>query len=280
MIIKPRTSLFALLALLVLAGCGSSPESPATPAADTRSKPGSESLETGWWKPHPGVSWQWQLSGRIDTSVRASVYDVDMFDTPASTVATLHRMGRKVICYIDAGAAEQGRPDYRKFPKSVLGKRLDGWPQERWLDIRRLSVLRPIWTARLDECKKKGFDGVEPDNMDAYQAKSGFPLTAAEQLTFDRMLASTAHARGLAVGLKNDVEQVPQLVRDVDFSVDEQCAEYQECPALTPFIRQGKAVFHAEYTLPPKKFCAESKRLHLSSIRKTLDLTAWRQTCP
>jgi hypothetical protein len=233
-----------------------------------------------WWRPKVGVSWQWQLSGKIDTSVKASVYDVDMFETPKATVAALHRQGRKVICYVSAGSVEEGRPDYESFPKSVIGKKLDGWPKERWLDVRKIAVLQKIWAKRLDQCKAKGFDGVEPDNVDAYQNDSGFPLTAKQQLAYNRMLASVAHQKGLAVGLKNDLDQISSLVKDFDFAVNEQCAEYKECATLKPFISAGKPVFHAEYNLPLSRFCAESKRLRLSSIKKTLDLTAKRQTCP
>jgi hypothetical protein len=33
------------------------------------------------------------------------------------------------------------------------GRTLDGWPAERWLDIRRIDVLRPIMAARMDVCR-------------------------------------------------------------------------------------------------------------------------------
>src|SRR4051812_46156768 len=49
------------------------------------------------WVPAPGTSWQWQLSGPLDPSVEAAMYDLDLFDTPASTVAALHAQGRRVV---------------------------------------------------------------------------------------------------------------------------------------------------------------------------------------
>ena len=61
----------------------------------------------------------------------------------------------------------------------MLGKELDGWPGERWLDVRRWDVLEPILAARFDVCRQKGFDAVEPDNVDGYANESGFPLTAS-----------------------------------------------------------------------------------------------------
>lgn len=40
---------------------------------------------------------------------------------------------------------------------------------------------------------------------------------------FNRMIARLAHERSLAVGLKNDVDQVEELVEDLDFAVNESC---------------------------------------------------------
>ncbi|MCX5207191.1 endo alpha-1,4 polygalactosaminidase [Streptomyces sp. NBC_00237] len=232
----------------------------------------------GIWQPRPGTAWQWQLDGRVDPRTDVPVYDIDGFVNSAADVARLHADGRKVICYVNAGAWEDFRPDKGDFPRSVLGGP-NGWEGERWLDIRRIDVLRPLMERRFDMCKKKGFDAVEPDLMDAYLNDTGFPLTAAHQLTYNKLLASLAHERGLAVGLKNDLEQIPQLVRHFDFAVNEECAEFDECARLRPFITAGKAVFHVEYALPNGEFCADSRRLGLSSMRKNLGLDPWRRPC-
>ena len=231
------------------------------------------------WHPARGLTWQWQLSGAIDTTVAAQVFDIDAQTNAASVVAALHARGARVICYIDAGGWEDYRPDALAFPASLLGGVVDGWPHERWLDIRQLAVLGRIMAARMDVCRSKGFDGVEADLVDGYTAATGFPLTAADQLAYDRMLASLAHARGLAIGLKNDLDQVVALEPSFDFAVNEQCFEYSECSLLAPFLDAGKAVFHAEYNRTTAQFCPTSKALGLSSILKTVDLTAWRQTC-
>jgi hypothetical protein len=230
------------------------------------------------WHPKQGVSWQWQLSGPVDTSVAAHVYDID-YQVSASVVAALHRKNRRVICYISAGSWESFRPDRARFPASVKGAALDGWPGERWLDVRRISVLRPIMAARMDICRRKGFDGVEADNVDGYTNDTGFPLTAAQQRRYNLALASLAHARGLAIGLKNDIDQVATLQPHFDFAVNEQCAEYSECGAYRPFLRAGKPVFNAEYALATRDFCPAARRLGLSSLRKRLALGAWRQAC-
>jgi len=87
------------------------------------------------------------------------MYDIDMFDNDASVVASLHHKGRKVVCYIDVGTWENWRPDAKKFPKFVLGKH-NGWPGEKWLDIRSIDILGPIMQARMDLCQAKGFDAM------------------------------------------------------------------------------------------------------------------------
>ncbi|MFD3536432.1 endo alpha-1,4 polygalactosaminidase [Streptomyces sp. NPDC058664] len=230
------------------------------------------------WQPRPGLTWQWQLDGTVDPSVDVPVYDIDGFENSAATVARLHRDGRKVICYVNVGAWEDYRPDRHAFPRSLLG-RPNGWHGERWLDIRRVDLLRPLMERRFDMCRDKGFDAVEPDLMEGYAADTGFSLSAADQLRYNRMIAEIAHERGLAVGLKNDLGQIPQLVRHFDFAVNEECAQFDECALLEPFVAAGKAVFHVEYEEPTASFCPQARALRLSSMRKELELGVWRSPC-
>nr|WP_249375048.1 endo alpha-1,4 polygalactosaminidase [Streptomyces sp. I05A-00742] len=261
-------------------GAGSKP-SPTAPrkSAPSPAAPPPGKAAGGWWKPSPRTLWQWQLDGKVDTSVDVPVYDIDGFENDAETVGKLHADGRKVICYINVGAHEDWRPDKDKFPESVLGEKVEGWEGERWLDIRRTDILEPLMAERFDMCRKKGFDAVEPDLTEGYRNKTGFDLTADHQLAFNRMIARLAHQRGMSVGLKNDLDQIPELVGDFDFSVNEQCAEYGECDKLTPFVKNGKAVLHVEYKLTPDKFCSRSKELGLSSMQKKLGLNSWRLPC-
>lgn len=236
-------------------------------------------IDSEIWRPGPGVTWQWQLSGEIDTTVDAQMFDVDLFETPPAVIRDLHDRGRTVICYLSAGSWEDSRPDADSFPEAVLGKS-NGWAGERWLDIRRLDVLGPIMEARLDRCRSKGFDGVEADNVDAYANDTGFSITAEDQLTFNRFLADAAHARGLSIGLKNDGEQAAILEPSFDWAINEQCAQYHECDLFTPFIDAGKAVFHVEYDLGTDRFCPITTELGFSSMKKHRTLDAWRRPCP
>lgn len=206
------------------------------------------------------------------------MYDIDLFDNSASVVAALHAQGRKVICYLSAGTYENWRPDAASFPASVLGGGVSGWPGEKWLDVRQISTLAPIMRARLDLCRQKGFDGVEPDNVDGYANSTGLPLTAQDQLAYNRWFVQEAHARGLSIGLKNDLDQIPDLLGIYDWALNEQCFQYGECAKLVPFINAGKAVFEVEYS-SGTAFCAQANAMNFNSLRKNLGLDATREAC-
>jgi len=232
------------------------------------------------WRPAPGTTWQWQLSGAIDTSRDVAMYDVDLFDTPGTVIDRLHRDGRVVVCYFSAGSWEDWRPDRGAFPAVLKGAALEGWPGERWLDVRRLDLLGPVMEARLDRAVARGCDGVEPDNVDGYANDTGFPLTAVDQVRYNTWLAERAHERGLSVGLKNDLGQVRALVTLFDWALNEQCFEYDECPALLPFVSAGKAVFGVEYRGDPGSFCPQAAEWGFSWLRKRPALGAWAVPCP
>ncbi|MBL9024665.1 MAG: endo alpha-1,4 polygalactosaminidase [Myxococcales bacterium] len=274
-----RSSVLAWLTVLGLASASCTPE------ADQPSRePGSDHTQaaTSPYVPEPGTTWQWQLSGKIDTSVDVTVYDVDLFETSDEVLTELRDGGRKIVCYFSAGSYEPGRPDSADFPKSVRGKELDGWPGERWLDVRDDAV-REIMTARLDLAKKRGCDGVEPDNVDGFENDSGFDLSSDDQVDYNRFLAEEAHARGLSVGLKNDIGQLEELVDDFDWALNEECFTYEECGAYeATFIAGGKAVFHAEYVEEDRleEVCDKTRPLGLSTLIKRLDLDAWYAACP
>ncbi len=272
-----RTAILSALACVtLLASCSGDPDSS---DAGSSNRAAGASGGKGIWKPTPSTKpWQFQLQGKIDTSIEAPVYEVDGFDVSAGTVRKLQSKGRRVICYFSAGSWENFRPDRNRFPKSVRGKKYDGYPDERWLDISRYRKFAKPLKARIRMCARKGFDGVEADNVAGFQNRTGFPLTAADQLEFNRWLARQAHRNGLSIGLKNDPSQVRKLVRDFDFAVVEQCFQYNECGRFRPFIRAGKAVFSVEYETPGRRFCGKADRLRFSSIGKEFDLFArpWR----
>jgi hypothetical protein len=259
----------AALALLASVGVGS-----ASAAVDSACR-SVDATHAGRWAPGPTTAaWQWQLQGKVQTNVAACVDEVDGFETSKATVAKLHANGVKVICYLDVGSWEDYRPDASQFPKSSLGDVYEGWEEERWLDIAHFQKFAPIMEKRIAMCAEKGFDGVEPDNIAGWENKTGFPLTRADQRRYNLWIARQVHQRGMAVALKNDPGQAKELVGHFDFAVVEECFQYEECDLFKPFIAAGKAVFEAEYQLPPEKFCAQAKELGFSSIRKGLELFA------
>lgn len=198
------------------------------------------------WVPNIADTWHWQLTGTINTTHNAKVYDIDLFDAPTSVMSTLHTQGKYIVCYFSAGSSENWRPDFSKFKASDLGNSLSGWAGEKWVDTRSANV-RSIMAARMDLAKARGCDGVEPDNVDGYTNNPGFPLTSSTQLDYNRFLANEARARGLKVALKNDVDQLAALQPSFDFAINEQCHQYNECAGYAAFTSVGKPVFNAEY---------------------------------
>ncbi len=238
------------------------------------------------WQPPITTQWQWQLSTPVDQTVDVPVYDIDGFDNNASVVTSLHAKQRSVICYLDVGTWEDFRSDAGSFPGcsdaapgGVCGN-TNGWPGERWLDIRQIAILQPLMQVRLQMCKSKGFDAVEPDNVDAWDGNNaGFPISAADQLRYNILISTMAHALGMGVALKNDINQVSQLLPYFDFELDEQCFQYGECGSLQPFITNGKAVLEVEYSGSTSNFCPQAIADQFSSILKDLNLTATRTPC-
>ena len=235
-----------------------------------------------WWRPAPGLTWQWQLDEEVDTSLEAQVYDIDLYvDQPV--IDTLHARGVKVIGYISVGSHEKNRPDAELFPAEVLGKDYEGWPGEKWLDIRRIDLLAPIMRARLDLCAAKGFEAVEPDNIEVLGNDTGFPLTYEDQLSYAKFLAEEAHMRGLAVGLKNAPAMVADALPFFDFAITEDAFHFQWIDKMLPFIESGKPVFAAEYTDMDVDFsraCKWGRQHNVNFILKNRILTAFRVTCP
>lgn len=234
----------------------------------------------GCWTPPLEVSWQWQLKAPPAASdlLGVDMYDVDGFEASRRLVGAMHDRRIRAVCYVSAGSWEQWRPDADRFPDEVLG-RSNGWPGERWLDVRRLDVLGPIMRRRIAMCSRKGFDGIEFDNVDGFQNRTGFPLRGTDQLRFNVFLANRAHRHGLTAFLKNDLGQVRALLPYFDAALNEQCHRYEECGRLAPFVDAGKPVFGVEYGTEVGEFCPEANARDFNFLKKRLSLDAWREPC-
>ncbi len=238
---------------------------------------GCTSASTAAHSAEAGGTWQIQLSGEPDLGVDALVYDLDPYATAADTVSRLHRDGRRAICHLTVGISESGRPDASRFPAAVLGAPTsDG--RGYWLDVRRLDVIGPVLADRLRLCRDKGFDAVDADAVDGYRQATGFPLSQADQLAFDRRVLALARALGLGVGLRVPAADASALAGELDFAVNVGCPALDGgCTGLTPLVAAGKPVYVA--VLDPATGCAGVRGSGYQSIVKHADLDAWRASC-
>lgn len=255
--------------------------------------PPNGTVPSGIWKPVAGTTWNYELLNKVDsTSADAEVWDIDLFNNDITAISSLQSAGKKVLCYFSAGSYENWRPDKNKFQDSDLGKDLDGWEGERWLNTKSDNV-RKIMQTRLDMAVQKKCDGVEPDNVDAYDNDNGLDLGEPDAVDYVKFLADEAHSRNLSLALKNAGNIVPIVIDIVEYSVQEQCIQYQNCDQFVPFIKANKPVFHVEY---PKgdstsnnnligekakdSICDDSAASGFSTIIKNINLDNWIQPCP
>ncbi len=258
------------------------PPEAAQSATSTNTSTNENATNNTTWKPSIGQTIQIQYEGKLDETVPADIYDIDGLDSSAALISNLHAKGRRVFCYIDVGTWENWRDDKKSFPVSVLGKSDSGWSGERWLDIRQLNIVQPIMKKRFEIAKDKGCDGIDPDNMDGFDNKTGFSITAADQLKYNAWIAEAVHQLGMSVGLKNDETQVASLLPDFDWSLIEDCSLYGWCANMKPFVAEGKPVFQIEYTdshIALTKFCPTAKADQFTAILKHRSLDSWIETC-
>lgn len=245
------------------------------------------------WRPTKGASWNYLLNSAVNTTDanRYQVWAIDLFDNDASTMVDLRASGARVICYFSAGSYEDWRPDKTSFKEVDLGHDLEGWPGERWINISSADI-REVMTRRLDLAVEKNCDGVDPDNVDAYDNDNGLHLTEADSIDYMLFLSEEAHHRGLAIGLKNAGSIIPSVINMMEWSVNEQCVQYNECDIYSPFIQQGKPVFHVEYPkgedvsnneevseTQKNDICDAASAEGFSTIMKNIDLDAWTEAC-
>ncbi|KAI1817682.1 glycoside hydrolase superfamily [Poronia punctata] len=239
----------------------------------------------------PGTTWDYPLGFSLTTKnvdKDTQFYVVDLENTSKNDIADLINAGHTIVCYFSAGSVESYRDDAGDFPDEAIGKTLDGWDEEQWLDVRNEGV-RDVMTQRIRTAVDKGCQGVDPDNVDGYQNESGFDMTEDDAVDYVRFLAEEAHSQGLAFGLKNAGDIVEQVVDVAEWAINEECVEWDECDSWAPFIDAGKPVFHVEYTedddatsVSPsqlKEACAAGGNSDFSTIVKHLPLDDWVVKC-
>ncbi len=254
------------------------------------------------YTPAVGTSFDWILSGNLPSvnSIDATAVDVDPFieydngQTPNATyVRQLHNANKKAIAYISVGTWEDWRNDADDFPNSVKGNNMEDWDGEKFLDIRQISVLRPIMRERFRKAKDMGYDAIEADNIDLYtytRNELGFNISIQDVIEYCQMLSEEAHNLGLSIGQKNAAELSNQLenhfdwalLEDVFYEASQNDAELDDSSI---YIRHHKAVFATEYSdnMSQNQFtnnvCPEAHRVHFTAIFKDRDLHAPIVTC-
>jgi Glycoside-hydrolase family GH114 len=149
---------------------------------------------------------------------------------------------------------------------NLAGSQLPGW-DEYVYKIAGFSassatpehkLLRAIINGHMDRAKTLGCDALEPDNIDAY-ANVTDGITAANQYAYNNWLADAAHAKGMKIYLKNDLDQIPNggvgvpagssagLVYKFDGIINEECFQFNECETLKPFKDLNKPIFVRQY---------------------------------
>ncbi len=196
--------------------------------------------------PANGV-FDYQIGGPYTPAASTAIVDRDRLESPAA--------GKYNVCYVNAFQTQPGESG--QWPSNLLLRNGSGqlvedadWPGEYILDTRTaanrtaiLGVLGP-W---MQDCKNRGFAAIEPDNLDSYTRSQGL-MTRANNQAMATLLATDAHARGLAIAQKNDSDVAPVGKTQIgfDFAIVEECQPYAECAAFTSVY--GAQVYEIEYT--------------------------------
>ena len=196
--------------------------------------------------PPANGAFDYQIGGPYTPAASTAIVDRDRLESPAA--------GKYNICYINAFQTQPGESG--QWPSNLLLRKASGqlvedpgWPGEYILDTRTaanrtaiLGVLGP-W---MQDCKNRGFAAIEPDNLDSYTRSAGL-MTRANNQAMATLLATDAHARGLAIAQKNDADIAPVGKSQIgfDFAIVEECQPYAECAAFTGTY--GAQVYEIEY---------------------------------
>ena len=235
----------------------------------------------------PQMTFDWDLRSNLPLTSQydSEVIDIDAFDSSKELVEKLHSQGKKVIAYVSVGSVENWRSDAGDFPASIVGNNYEGWEGEKFLDIRNIDALAPIMRARLDMIKAKGFDAIEPDNIDSYTNNTGFVISAQDVIKYCKWLAVEAHSRGLSIGQKNATELAGQLINTFDWILLEDAFKEGIEDEARIYITNNKAVFATEYddVMTLNEFentvCPKATSLRFSVIFKHRELDNYKVSC-
>lgn len=250
---------------VVLAGCATDPapddtddQVPATSATvgPVPDDAGSSGATSSTARPEvsllpAGAQVDYQLGGAYDPPQGVTVVVRDVTAEPAGLGYDL--------CYVNGfqtqpGDSEAWLSDHPDLVLHVDGAPLEDpdWPDELLLDTstaEKREAIAKILGEQVDTCAEKGFDAVEPDNLDSYTRSHGL-LTEADNLALASLLVERAHAAGMAIAQKNTVELGDRgKAAGFDLAVAEDCAVYDECGDYTAVY--GRQVIEIVYDDAP-----------------------------
>lgn len=102
-------------------------------------------------------------------------------DYTMAEIKALKKSGAKVLAYLSIGSVSDERPYYKQLKPYQL-KRLEDWPHERYIDLRRPEVREWI-QKQAKTFKGAGFDGWWLDNVDVYEEYKSTEMFNAILLT-------------------------------------------------------------------------------------------------
>ncbi|GLX52567.1 hypothetical protein Shyhy01_55170 [Streptomyces hygroscopicus subsp. hygroscopicus] len=256
--------MFRTVSLLVLAVTVCALTGCATTRGDDGTSPPSVRL------PPRHAGFDYQIGGAYPPPAGVRIVSRDRSDSPAP--------GLYNICYVNAFQAQPA--ERASWPRDLLlrdahgGTVVDRDWDEALLDIgtpaKRERVARRVdrW---IDDCARKGFDAVEPDNYDSYTRSRGL-LTASDATAFITLLSRHAHARHLAVAQKNTSQLADQRRRaGLDFAVTEECGQYDECGVYAKAF--ADRVVDIEYTAGGLRKAVAGWGKRLSIVRRDRDVS-------
>ncbi len=194
----------------------------------------------------PGARFSYQIGGAFPPATGVRIVDRDWRGRPVT--------GLYNICYVNGFQAQPAEIGWwRSHHRNLLLYRkgrpvIDAGWNEQLFDTSttaKRAALSAIVGNWMTNCARKGFDAVEPDNLDSWQRSQG-RLTRADNVLFAKALIARAHAARLAIAQKNTAEIATAGRRaGFDFAIAEECQAYRECNAYTRAY--GREVIEIEY---------------------------------
>nr|GAT51630.1 predicted protein [Mycena chlorophos] len=195
-------------------------------------------------------------------------YQIGGSFTPVSSVTTVSRdnsdepaEGLYNICYVNAFQAQEEDSNWwlQNAPQLLLQENGQPVKDPDWdeyifnttTDANR-QALAAILEPTIQTCATKGFNAIEPDNLDTYTRFSS--LTKADNLAFARILSDYAHSLGLAFAQKNTagLKAADKTTGGFDFAIAEECQVYSECDEYSNLY--GNYMIEIEYKSDGKKY--------------------------